>query len=92
VRLVLKEVTLDQRRQRGQVWIWITWQTGVVSEHWLRRRVQDYRQYAERGPLEQRVRELNAAQKMDAEIAVVVNAEGFCSAQGQLFYGALVFL
>jgi hypothetical protein len=64
VRLVIQEVTLDQKRQRGQVWIRITWQTGAVSEHWLRRRVQDYRQYAEREQLEQRVRELNAAQKM----------------------------
>lgn len=92
VRLVIQEVTLDQKRERGQVWIRITWQTGAVSEHWLRRRVQDYRQYAEREQLEQRVRELNAAQKMDAEIAAVLNAEGFCSAQGRPFYGALVFL
>jgi hypothetical protein len=56
VRLVIQEVTLDQKRQRGQVWIRITWQTGAVNEHWLRRRVQDYRQYAEREQLEQRVR------------------------------------
>ena len=92
VRLVIQEVALDQKRQRGQVWIRITWLTGVISEHWLRRRVQDYRQYAEREQLEQRVRELNAAQKMDAEIATALNAEGFCSAQGRTFYGALVFL
>ena len=87
VRLVVKEVALDQKRQRGQVWIRITWQTGAISEHWLRRRVQDYRQYAEPERLEQRVRELNAARKMDAEIAAALNAEGLLSAQGRLFQG-----
>ena len=87
VRLVVKEVTLDQKRQRGQVWIRITWQTGAVSEHWLRRRVQDYRQYAEPERLEQRVRELNAVRQMDAEIAATLNAEGLRSAQGRLFQG-----
>ena len=29
VRLVIKEVTLDQKRRRGYVWIRIVWQTGV---------------------------------------------------------------
>jgi DNA invertase Pin-like site-specific DNA recombinase len=87
LRLVMQEVTLDQKRQRGQVWIRITWQTGAISEHWLRRRVQDYRQYAEPERLEQRVRELNAARQMDAEIAAALNAEGLRSAQGRLFQG-----
>ena len=87
VRLVIQEVVLDQKRQRGQVWIRMTWQTGAISEHWLQRRVQDYRQYAEPERLEQRVRELNAARKMDAEIAAALNAEGLRSAQGRLFQG-----
>src|SRR5438309_9287189 len=37
VRLVIKEVTLDQKRRRGYVWIRVIWQTGAASEHWLQR-------------------------------------------------------
>jgi hypothetical protein len=33
LRLVVKEVVLDQRPESGQVWIRIIWQTGAVSEH-----------------------------------------------------------
>ena len=37
VRLLVKEVVLDQRRERGRVWVRIVWQTGAVTEHRLRR-------------------------------------------------------
>jgi IstB-like ATP binding protein len=63
----------------------ISWQTGALTEHWMRRRVQDYRRYANLDRLEQRIRELNAQQKMDAGIAAILNAEGIRSAQGRLF-------
>lgn len=92
VRLVIKEVVLDQKRERGQVWMQINWQTGAVTEHRLRRRVSDYRHYAEVERLRQRVTELNGEQKMDAEIAAQLNAEGYVTAQGREFRGELVFL
>lgn len=92
VRLVIKDVVLDQKRDRRQVWIKINWQTGAISEHWVRRRVSDYRNYAELEKLQQRVRELNREQKMDAEIAAQLNAEGYVTAQGREFKGNLIFL
>jgi hypothetical protein len=42
VRLVIKEVTLDQKRRCGYVWIRIIWQTDAASEHWLQRCVQNH--------------------------------------------------
>jgi len=87
LRLVVREVALDQKRERGLVWMRITWQTGATSEHRLRRSVQGYAQYASTGQLEQRIRELNAAGMMDREIAAVLNAEGAATAHGTSFAG-----
>ncbi|HEV8466926.1 MAG TPA: hypothetical protein VGQ63_18220 [Pseudolabrys sp.] len=42
-RFIVREVVLDQKRDRGQVWLKITWQTGAISEHRLQRRVHTYR-------------------------------------------------
>jgi DNA invertase Pin-like site-specific DNA recombinase len=92
VRFILKEVVLHQKREPGLLWMRINWQTGALTEHWMRRRVQDYRRYANLDRLEQRIRELNAQQKMDAEIAAILNAEGIRSAQGRLFAGPNVHL
>ncbi len=92
LRLLLKEVVLDQRRERGQVWIRIVWQTGATSEHRIQRRVHAYTEYAALERLEARVRELNAAQKMDGEIATILNAEGLVSARGRPFSGAEIHL
>jgi DNA invertase Pin-like site-specific DNA recombinase len=92
LRLLLKEVVLDQHRERGQVWIRIVWQTGATSEHCIRRCVHAYTEYAALGRLEARVRELNAAQKMDGEIATILNAEGLVSARGRPFSGAEIHL
>lgn len=92
LRLVIQDVVLDQSREPGQVWVKIHWQTGATTEHGVRRRVQDYRRYADRERLEQRVRELNAEHKMDAEIAACLNEEGFVSAQGRPFQGGVIHL
>ena len=74
MRLVIKEVTLDQKRRRGyvRVRVKIIWQTGAVSEHWLQRCVQSYAQYADQDRLRQRIAELNGLQKMDGEIAASI--------------------
>jgi DNA invertase Pin-like site-specific DNA recombinase len=90
VRLVIKDVTLDQKRRRGYVWIKVIWQTGAVSEHWLQRGVQSYEQHADQERLRQRIAELNGLQKMDGEIAKILNKESFRTAHGPPFSGNMV--
>ena len=92
VRLVIKEVALDQKRRRGYVWIKIAWQTGAASEHWLQRSVQSYAQHADQGRLRQRIVELNGQQKMDAEIADILNKEALRTAHGPPFSGKMIHL
>ncbi len=90
LRLVVREVALDQKRERGLVWMRITWQTGATSEHRLRRSVQGYAHYASTADLEQRIRALNAAGMMDCEIAARLNADGISTAHGTSFAGGNV--
>ena len=92
LRLLAKEVVLDQRRARGQVCIRIVWQTGATSEHRIQRRVQAYTDYADLGRLESRIRALNDAQKMDGEIAAFLDVEGLVSARGRPFSGGEIHL
>ncbi len=92
LRLVIREVALDQKRERGMVWIRIFWQTGAVSEHRLQRRVRSYADCASTDLLIRRVRELNAAGKMDGEVAAALNAEKIMSARGMPFTHGTVHL
>jgi DNA invertase Pin-like site-specific DNA recombinase len=90
IRLVIKEVALDQKRRRGYVWIKIIWQTGAVSEHWLQRCVQSYAQHADQDRLRQRIAELNGLQKMDGEIAAILDNEALRTAHGAPFSGGMI--
>jgi DNA invertase Pin-like site-specific DNA recombinase len=92
LRLVVREVVLDQKRAPGQVWMRIVWQTGAASEHLLQRKVQSYRECPSAERLQRRVRELNAAGKVDREIADTLNAEQVMSARGTPFRGETVHL
>jgi DNA invertase Pin-like site-specific DNA recombinase len=92
LRFIVREVVLDQKRDRGQVWLKITWQTGAISEHRLQRRVHTYRDYIDLDRLRQRITQLNAACKMDKEIAATLNQEGFVAARGCKFKGENVWL
>ena len=92
LRFIVREVVLDQKRDRGQVWLKITWQTGAISEHRLQRRVHTYRDYIDVDRLRQRITQLNAACKMDKEIAATLNQEGFVAARGRKFKGENVWL
>ena len=92
LRLLVREVVLDQKRERGQVWMRITWQTGATSEHLLQRRVRSYADRAAAEQLERRVRELNAGGSMDREVADVLNADQIMSARGVPFTGETVHL
>ncbi len=90
VRLVIKDVALDQKRRRGYVWIKVNWQTGAASEHWLQRCVQGYEQHADQDRLRQCIAELNRQQKMDGEIAAILNKEALRTAHGAPFSGGMV--
>ena len=92
VRLIIKEVIVDQHRRRGQVWFQINWQTGAATEHWYKRRVLSYDEHADLETLEQRLRELHAEQKMDQEIAATLNEEGFRTTKSQPFDVRTVWL
>jgi hypothetical protein len=92
LRLIICQVVLDQKRLQGQVWFKILWQTGTTSEHSLQRRVHTYANYIDIERLRERVTQLNAAGKMDKEIAARLNAEGFVAARGCAFKGENVWL
>jgi DNA invertase Pin-like site-specific DNA recombinase len=92
LRLVMRDVVLDAKRLRGQIWLKIGWQTGATSEHRLQRRVHTYRDYIDIERLRKRIAELNAAGKMDKEIAAMLNREGFVAARGCAFKGENVWL
>jgi hypothetical protein len=85
IRLVIKEVIVDQKRARGKVWFQVNWQTGASSQHKYVRRVSAYDQHAYIDQIQQRIRELHAKGKFDTEIAAVLNAEGFLTTKQKLF-------
>jgi DNA invertase Pin-like site-specific DNA recombinase len=77
LRLVIREVIIDSKRLEGQVWVQINWQTGAQEQFCYQRRVSSYAVFAGAQALEQRVRELNAAGLMDAQIAATLEREGY---------------
>jgi len=92
LRLIIKDVILDQTRVHGKVWFQINWQTGAITEHWLVRHVNAYPEHAELEALQERVRMLNAEQRLDEEIAEVLNRAGFHTARGQPFSGKIIWI
>jgi hypothetical protein len=81
LRLVIRDVIVDGKRTHGQVWVQINWQTGAYEEFTYKRSVRSYEASADGHALQQRVRELNAAGLMDAQIAAHLNAEGYRTAR-----------
>ena len=77
LRLVIREVIVASKRTNGQVWVQINWQTGAQEQFWHRRRVSSYAVFTGTQALEQRVRELNAAGLIDAQIAATLEREGY---------------
>ena len=93
LRLLIRDVIVDGKRAHGQVWFQINWQTGAHEEFCYKRSVRSYEASADVEALEQRVRELNAAQLIDAQIAAILNAEGYRTARLQRpFTGGTVWL
>src|SRR5712692_8136757 len=85
-------VVLESRRRVGQTWFQINWRTGATTEHWLRRGVRSYTDYADGEQIEKRVRTLHADGLMDAAIATALNTEGFRTSHGQRFRGPVVYV
>ena len=92
LRLLIDSVLLDNGRQVGQTWLQINWRTGATTEHWARRRVRSYADYADGEQIEERVRTLHAEGMMDAVIATTLNAQGFRTSHGQRFRGSTVYV
>jgi hypothetical protein len=81
LRLVIRDVIVDGKRVHGQVWFQINWQTGAHEEFCYKRGVRSYEQSADAEALQQRIRELNGAFLRDAQIADILNAEGYQTAR-----------
>jgi len=87
VRLVIKDVALEKMTDSELVSLRITWQTGCVSEHLVRRRVQSYSIFTTTHSLDKRIRQLAKTGMFDREIAETLNKEHFISARGVPFQG-----
>ena len=85
LRLVIKEVLLDQKRERGKVWLQINWQTGASTQHVITRTCISYREHGEGEGILQRIRAWNAQGATDQKVAQALNAEGFRTTYGQPF-------
>lgn len=93
LRLIIRDVIVDGKRVHGQVWVQINWQTGAHEQFCYKRSVQSYEASADVEALEQRIRALNAQNLIDAQIAEILNAEGYRTARlHRPFTGATVWL
>lgn len=92
LRFLIKEVIVDQKRAQGKVWFQINWQTGAISEHWYIRCVHSYEEHARFEQIQQRIRELHAEQKLDDEIAAILNTEGFQTTKRGRFDNKAIWL
>ena len=91
VRLVIKEVTLDQKRRRGYVWIKIIWQTGAASEHWLQRCCARLRTTRRSGPVSGSASpSLTGSRRWMARSPHILNKEALRTAHGPPFSGGMV--
>lgn len=81
LRLLIRDVIVDGKRAHGQVWVQINWQTGAHEQFCYTRSVRSYEASFEVEALEQRIRELNSAQLLDAQIAEILTTEGYRTAR-----------
>jgi AraC-like DNA-binding protein len=91
LRLVVKAVSLDQKRQAGKVWFEMTWQSRARTEHELDRLRVRYQDVSGSDRLRQRLCQLHAQRPGDAQVAQVLNAEGYRTAKGRPFRGKNVW-
>src|SRR5262249_195401 len=91
LRLVVKAVLVDQKRQRGKLWGQINWQSGARTVHDIDRLQVSYPAYSGRDRLQERLCQLHAARQTDAQRAAALNAEGYCTPSGRRFRGKNVW-
>lgn len=82
VRLVIKDVIIDRKRQPGQVWVQINWQTGAITQQSIAYRILRYAEVAQTNILRQRLRELKEGGKRDRDIVRILRAEGYQALKG----------
>lgn len=87
LRLVVKAVLVDQKRQRGKVWLQINWQSGARTVHDIDRLRVSYQEYSGGDRLQARLYQLHAARQTDAQVATALNAEGYRTPSGRPFRG-----
>ena len=91
LRLVVKAVLVDQKRQRGKLWLQINWQSGTRTVHDIDRLRVSYQAYSGSGRLQERLCQLHAERQTDAQMAAALNAEGFRTPSGRRFRGKNVW-
>jgi hypothetical protein len=92
LRIVVQSVVVDAKSEPGCLRYRIVWQTGATDEQAIQRTVHNDRQHPRAEALQSRVQHLTAAPKTDADIAAILNAEGFQTARGHPVSGKLVWL
>jgi DNA invertase Pin-like site-specific DNA recombinase len=91
LRLVVKAVRVDQKRPPGKVCFEISWQGGARTIHEIDRLGVSYQDVSGRDRLQQRLGQLHAHRSSDAQVAQVLNAEGYRTAKGRAFRGKNVW-
>jgi len=91
LRLVVTEISADQRRIPGKLWFQINWQTGASSRQELVRYGVSYHHYIDGERIEARIRHLYAERKTDKQIAATLNAEGSRTTRGGMFRPATIW-
>ena len=76
-RLLLEQVTVTVEGHTDRVDVELRWAGGFISRHTLSRPVQTYEQLSNYGELRTRIDTLRGEHKMLADIATMLNAEGF---------------
>lgn len=82
VRLVIREVIIDQTREKGKVWLQLHWQTGAITQQRVTRQVTRYQDIGNLDDLRQRLHALKAAEMPDKAIATQLNVEGYRASHG----------
>jgi excisionase family DNA binding protein len=91
LRLVVKAVLVDQKRQRGKLWVQIHWQSGARTVHDIARLWVSYQAYSGSDRLQERLCQLHAERQTDAQMAATLNAEGYHTPSGRRFRGKNVW-
>jgi hypothetical protein len=84
-------VFVDQKRQRGKLWVQIHWQSGACTVHDIDRLRVSYQAYSGSDRLQARLCQLHAARQTDTQMAAALNAEGSRTPSGWRFRGKIVW-